>query len=664
MVHVHTNAELEADSDGEPEEGGKVYEMVVLAEVPQDKYLCWPNGHLPTYLNETEQKVRQIPEEGRKETVRESQSVEDRGRTPREESGRTASTPWCTSTSCIRRGNRGAAPDLQQTHVGRNAVSLRSVDAHGRFAPPEIGIEVFNVYDDGGSGGPANDEEDVESVDHPQGDGDTDYSQSSLPLYIPEVEATPWECSCCFGKCWLNAPELYETLLSTRTGEPEIPVSPMTNGELQGMLEARIARLADPGEIRSYGKMWGRPEAAKKRRRLILHPAELNDEIKRRRLPVSVRFPDRNEIMEFARVAAECGGWVDGDLKCCYFQSELARDVQKFFGCRIRTETEEVDVAFTRLPMGFSPSAKVASARSEGLRDGLPCSLLQIDNIYGTGDDLERLKAIMEQNGRNCNLAWKQVAIKSEGDVLGFHIDVSDGTAMINLPAVLARKNKILRMAARRSVRLVTAMRVIGIALRVLFVKGLPLSRFFFLVAAASDIGRVGFASMKNEQRWRDHAFTFKDSTKRQLSEVAKIMERNEKVPIGPSQTRPPTTFILAADATPTQWGGAWWRVGSGRPTFVGGKFEDIGTKETIIAEREAEAMRLTLAAAGVGESVRGEEVTALTDNATLHLAFMRGHSKNFEINYTITTLKKLDVRLIWIPSEVNPADKPSRQQY
>jgi hypothetical protein len=513
-----------------------------------------------------------------------------------------------------------------------------------------------------------------------------DLGDGELPLYTPSV--TPVD-SCLVPSPWLTSQTLYTNVMAlaaseggTTSTEDGPPPSTFTDDEVDDMLAGGLLRPrrngSDPADMpRAWCRAWGRPELAKRRRRLIVHPYQVNEAVKAIGVDRSVRFPSREDIIAFASSAG--GSWspdfVEADITACFWHYALQLVVQTYFAIRIRTATRDFTAFFTRLPMGFVMSALIAQRNTEALarlalqraalRLQSPISaffLVQIDNIFirPRGPDAHLVRSCLQESAAESGIALKFCLTASSGTILGFELSWSpDRRVMISVPLALrARLSSALddlgdADSAGLTVPLQRALEIFGVASRHIFVLGAAWSKFYFIL---KDISRAGIYMgnlPRPSLRDRRH-FTISTSAWRQLRELRLLGEFHAPTPAPWTHAE----LFIVTDASPTGLGAVYWKPGTA-PVVQGSPLlepcEDQG-------DREAQAVRwgLETVAAAVGSH---HKLALIIDNQGLFFALRKRRSTHWPFNLTVSCALRLfpDFQVFWVPSEANVADAPSR---
>lgn len=680
--------------------------MVVLEEGPQNGGVHGSTRHTQTYRQQEVHSLQQIhPTTGDNgDTLEPQRTASKRYRKEVTEvgGGTAGGAPRRPPTHGVPGGDPGTAEDVQSSQKQRNTVQICTVDEDKhQVATPiyverrylhtatnprtdEAGFWEFGVYDDGGSGEMAPPGDPDEGADNIRIDTTAPRRSreqtGTLPLYLPRVTASEVPLEHDTADRWTTSAATYERLTENilpefrKIGSIDSNISHFTESEVQQMVDIGIIIPTDESSIKVYARAWGRPEIDKGRRRLIVHPECLNALIKRAHAQVSVAFPSRQDIYEFARKARENNGLVECDLRCFYWQSMLAEEVRPYFGLAIQTETRLTTYVFTRLAMGFSPSALVASNRA---RDAIPktlgtvhcLSLLQIDNIFVTANaSMDKLANELSLNLARSQLEAKYVKTRrpssSDGgrkeivDILGYQFGISRNSVEVRLPQHFKLKSGALwKVSRQRTSTVHSVFKAVGVALRAVYVKNMPFAHFYSVLVTARI---AGFTAHHNGLTSR---ITLHKSARRQFKETAKIMDRNAWSPIpNPVRCRDvDTTLFLACDATPSMFGWVRWRPGMGRNARTGGGEWSTKERQLHITSLEARCIAICITRFVADKPCHHGSTVVFTDSRTTTDAVTRGFSLAWEINLAATLCRKYGVRLVWVESAANPADKPSR---
>ena len=233
---------------------------------------------------------------------------------------------------------------------------------------------------------------------------------------------------------WLSEPAKYDCLLRS------IPVNNrlVVEVEWKDIDSVEWTMLLSNGYVervfhkpKAFVRLWGVEEEVKSRRRLIVHPKQINDQLQYSS-EKKVLFPSYSAIRDNILSAAAV---VEVDMKCWFYQIELGASVRKYFGvCR-----DGLYYVFCRLPMGFSLAPAIATNIAVELARrawGASARIaVVIDNIYLFMDHPEQIE--------DAKSAFNQVAARvgatigkiegwsTQGTILGVTYDLRGKTANV-----------------------------------------------------------------------------------------------------------------------------------------------------------------------------------------------------------------------------------------
>ncbi|CUE74388.1 unnamed protein product, partial [Bodo saltans] len=455
-----------------------------------------------------------------------------------------------------------------------------------------------------------NTEQHRHSTKTPVGARDTQNNHQNWPLYTPKMP--PLDISWASGISeletavrWLTEKDNYFQLLRhcPKKNRRRFTNHAMTP-YVQQLLDADILEPADKEKILAWCKVFPLPEPTKQRFRLIIEPRDLNDIWKSTGFP----YTSLPQIDDIRRLVLEAlGGSITvADLKCYYYQLELAEDIRNFYGVQIG----EGFYRLKRLPMGASISVYVAHTISQYIHRHLLApsvkSLTYIDNWYAAGehkDAYSMCPALLSEN-----MSGTQVTI------LG--VDVDTVARTLKLGKKYERHVPFLREAMNRTLTHAEMWKVLGVVMRYILVACRPLHDKYYLMCM---IRRAARNLALDEELW-ETPLKCSPAEKAQLGElVAEACAMETYKIVSPTSDKEPT--VIFTDASAKAWGAV--RI----------EQETLHVTSSTLPEMPIHEGEATAVLEGLRDCHHSHAIAIIVDNSIVAQALVKGHSTNQVVN-------------------------------
>lgn len=465
----------------------------------------------------------------------------------------------------------------------------------------------------------------------------------------------------------------------------------LSNTQLKKLVEAGIVKpyIHEGESILFLGDIFLHPEPAKRRWRIIFHPALFNWMVRLLRLH-SVSLPSQWSILS---IIHERRYTLKIDLKCAFFQIPIEEGLFGFKkGSRYYT--------LTRLPMGSSVSVIVAQALSTRVAEGLVHYLSHVstnsafacfvDDIFvsfdssaSQGDLVKAVYTAMRSVAIDMNVTFKMAQLYGNatatlwktGEVNLSKLDEPQSHSPIppiecirNVIEVLgalfepATKNITIKPENQMSFRMQlkkvksditpqSLWKKLGICFYVAYVLGISLASFRSALLTISSVARMLGGANKNNQIWRKRLCL----TAAQVNGLNVFIDRIREFPRGIFQPVKVPGRIIFTDSSYNGWGAV--SCVNGRVRVIAGEWSgslanaSINTKETVVA------------LIGLSRFENSRKIPLLVVDSTVALCnIARGHSREKFANEACRLIRTTwELCIAWVPTEIMPADGPSR---
>lgn len=483
---------------------------------------------------------------------------------------------------------------------------------------------------------------------------------SDLDIYAPMVKhVTTQEVRNMFLQCphedeakclaWLSSEELHANALrglplcQRKRWSQRVGAKDLTSLLAAGIIEPAI------GPSKAFVRLAFVEEVAKKRRRVLFEPRDLNNALKApgSTLPVcGVKLPTIKDISELTKVSDEIEFI---DFKSFYYQIEIDQKVRKYYRLCINDGLYELCV----LPQGGSHSVGVAQVLATtatkialAKRPDLP-TLVYIDNIF-----VGRSWTKGDQR--------KEFFFESQPFVVGTH---GLGTTVSILGTVVDSVKKTMD-AGPSSKNLANKLRLELPDGEVTFRRVLQIFGVCGFITRALHIPWCSFPlSILSKTCIQLSENPLRLNSKRSLSEqelksLAQMLEFIlDREPSSVRDSDP--ELVLATDAS--DWGWGVVIMGDREEIVECGEWNEF-ERNLSINTRELEAIFRGIVTA----KVRFGSISSLaifTDSTVSLFALRKGHSIASVLNQRLQKIFGTDLALHirWLESGINPADGPSR---
>lgn len=478
-----------------------------------------------------------------------------------------------------------------------------------------------------------------------------------LPLHLKSVEAmllheferilhpiekVVWD----FLSGFLNNPLILASAAAKGKRRTVKPAA-WTQDDITRALAGGIIQLADDPSSVLCGSAFSVDELSKNRRRAINHPAQLNDGLD---VPI-LELPDVEEVR---KTTVDCThAWIC-DGVAWYYQIPLSESVRQFFGF---LGPDNRHYVMTRLPMGASFSCAVAhfisaTVAARASERGGAKVLAYIDNyvVLGTEEAVLATKVALLSLAKTLNITLEgPEQISTSFDFIGFSFCL-DSRRMSNS---LATTQKAICESTFPLVPMPCRwfLSVFGRIFGCLRLFPWAIAQAFYLLKWYRWMASVA------PSKGLDHQVIIWKCLARKWNYIFALIRRRLTVPI--DNIADNFSHIVTADASDI---GLGFSIFSASGCRTSGRSFLPYERKMPIHNREAIALY---------EAVCQLPIEAkpllCTDNALVFFALRKRYAASYLLNELarhILTIFRDDrtFEVCWIPSQLNPADIPSRQ--
>lgn len=414
---------------------------------------------------------------------------------------------------------------------------------------------------------------------------------------------------------------------------------------VEKIVEAGIWKPIPRANARTYISAFTVPKPKKEMLRLIANAIPLNDQ--QIRLPdYELRLPDLPQL-EHMVLRHSFFAELDGVSFFNQFQ------IPDWFSRHLAVHISGATYAWTTLPMGWKNSVDVAQAASETLQAQVGGSWLAfVDNLVRFGDTVEQVERDTESLLRVAQTVRASLEVtapaRQHGTLLGIKVNLGDKTTDITDDF----KTKLQLLSNRLNDAIHTFREyweVIGSVIWGLRVRHVP------LILAPHTLrwlrAHTGHLIANNE--W-DHSTSLPTRARSELTRLISLLV--EGAPYRIQENCDDVSPWVFSDASNTKWGLVWFE---DQIRYASGEFP-TGIQEQHIAIKELWA---ALQAVQKMSHRRIEKYTLFCDNQNVVSWLQKWHARPplaseilrriYDINHSFSTL--------WVPTDDNPADGPSR---
>lgn len=494
-------------------------------------------------------------------------------------------------------------------------------------------------------------------------------NSEKLPIYVPNLPAIKVQALAVhtneqeqpsFSTIWLTDPEQYSRCLR------HLPVSSRQPIDIKEFTDDEWELLKERGYLKQlaqkpkcYGKMWGHEEKEKHRRRLILHPKQLNDAV-RKHANVSCRFPTCKDIRTAVRNHEVV---VAFDMKCFFYQFELSPTVASYFSLRRGRQ----DYSFCKLPMGFTAAPRIAQETSLNLAKAAWGTTFKyevlIDNIFVflEVNDQQQIAEVTQKfidtSNRFSATIGSIQTITEEGEVLGVTYNMQRKT--VDTPTSFKEIHmKDMENALSLSTQTIsTWWRTCAVLLWCSMARGRRLGENFELIKLMS---RIASFIQSDWKTFENAMWTLTEGQHARIRKAVNSLFFSGHTPIRDLTEQASTDADVYVDACT----GTKSDIQGGLGVYV--VHEDqiyVWSRRAQKADIGSLELDALLFGGECVSTLRATSPAFYTDSRVVHDQVARGYGKSWSENARIQKfrLQFEHSPVHWIPGEDNPADAPSR---
>ena len=411
-------------------------------------------------------------------------------------------------------------------------------------------------------------------------------------------------------------------------------------------------------KVRRWAKFFTVYEAKKHRRRGIVWPRQVNDEVD---YDCDIHLHSLLEQMLQMKSGDTAAAF---DFTAGFHQFELGEEVRPYFS--ILTSDDEA-YEFLRGLMGFRPMAELMDVTTKILatstvlrKEHIDVRInTHIDNVrfLGTPDAVTRASQRFTENCAFVNAtinSESQNELHRAGEYCGVVYDYEHGTTAV--PSHMLDKLDAYYQEFCDSPTFETASAFFGVLFHVSAVLRAPLHAYYHVIKWY----RKTMSRATTERITGAEGVRFWESARPQLEGWLRFVKANTPV----TRNRTSATEIrLFTDASSTGWGALLFP-GDGTMRVVAGRWSPLDASRDI---SEQEAMAVTNAVSAFMEWLRGAAFQLHVDNTSLLWAVAKGYARAWNLNKRVTELKAIldplaaTYSVHYVRSAENPADGPSR---
>ena len=412
-----------------------------------------------------------------------------------------------------------------------------------------------------------------------------------------------------------------------------------------------------------YAKVWTVTEKEKERRRFILWPKQVNEELERE---FGIPSIDITEGVQHMKKVHEDTGAMCFDLEKSYYQIPLAPEVRPYFAFVL----DGVVYQPTVVPMGvnFAPALmhNIVKVLSTTLVTGVRTDVY-IDNIRFHGSDRDRVEKSAKVFQQHCHDANVTLNIEdlnqwhTLGIWLGCEVDYTQAIMRLAPKTLKKLREERDRTLRNEEATLGDIQVLFGLLFYASRVLRLPTVDFYTAIKyyrrrQSEMLASPEFApSTTRADIWK--------CAKPQIEEWLDLALQN-------NWTNHPSTvkshWVLATDASITGWGAVLYNMSTGQVLSVGGRWrhrheaKEINTLEMLAVQKACYAFERELSSPDV------KALDLLVDNTATMYTMRKGHSSKFDLNQALRRSlralpKNIPMRIGYITTADNPADSLSR---
>lgn len=453
---------------------------------------------------------------------------------------------------------------------------------------------------------------------------------------------------------WNSDVKLYEHIIRDVVD----PVSFIEANDLEVMLAAGIIRPIHEQDVKSVGMLFFVYEHDKHRRRIILWPKNVNDQI---------HYEASFSLRSFKKqlLALRRGDYAAKfDLTAAYYQVPLAPEVQPYYS--FKTQNGEF-YCFTVSVMGARPTAELMQTITmilASINDANTAVQMEvvIDGVLYTGreKDVQRAAHIFKQNCEEFRAEYKENAQENNphqiGVWCGMGYNLKEGTAFIpeKIHSKLVQDGSDIfdeTLTLRRFLGVMGHLFHAGVIVKLNWAKYFHILKFYRRKMSAFSKGTITLESPIKMWSilWKDWYELYSEVWKFSFFQV------------GVSHERENSSVTLYTDASDSGWGAVLLYDGiileTGERWDAVERKRHISEKEMVAVEKAATAFR---------DVLKGKHINLLIDNTTVIGVLRRGYSAHFHLNkHVAAVLQRLHATsydIEYVSSALNMADGASRR--
>lgn len=418
------------------------------------------------------------------------------------------------------------------------------------------------------------------------------------------------------------------------------------------LVEAQVWEPCARRDVGTFITAFVIPKPKKRKLRLICNAIPLNN--RQRRLPdYLLRLPRMEDIK---RIASTAEVYTELDGISYYNQFPLPEYFRRHLVIRVGAR----NYRWMTLPMGWESALDVAHAASTTLQtfEAISIPLTYVDNLFRFGllTDVQADTATLRSRASEANVLLETVAENcTKGDILGMHMDLTNKTVCLPLCFVEKFTEVVKCFAAMWALEECCSYRdvwtLVGNVIWGLRVLEIPLFR------ARSTIYWLRNASRSlalGTVTWETHVLPPK-TVQTELLQLGSSLLDNAPISL-PSVNSPLDRTELFTDACESGWGVVWF---DGTKTVI-----HKGVFPPFLRDEPIAIKELWAVLKGI-QKVKGQHLRLYCDNTNVVAWVRKWHANPPLATSLLRRLHRIlgnrSLDMVWIPSESNVADKPSR---
>ena len=445
----------------------------------------------------------------------------------------------------------------------------------------------------------------------------------------------------------------------------EVPCASFSKAQLDEIASFGVIEPIRAADVRGAMRVFGVPEIAKERQRVIMHTVDVNDATTKEMLR-KCTFPSKHEICQLVHSG---DGAIALDFRSYYYQFKYDRRISPLL-CTMSPDGRFFQQR--RLSMGQRASCEVADAATAMMMDSpgrTSTARSVIDNAIFVGSrdevvrDARNFINRAHSVGATFNEATDDVAalFTNRMEWCGVDLDFVAKSACLTEKTV---RKTVDSWAGRKRWTWRTFAAHVGLLFWAVGIIDVPMHRMFPVLSFVSHVGRM--MQEAGDALWDEPAYVWK-SVWPALERWTDLVLRNERKRVPPPGA---PEWIVCTDASGWGWGYVAQNLTSGETRTFGARWSYAmrsihGAKLGQSVYAEPLAITNSLCHLFSSTNVPGRVLVG-TDNTAARASFARGwNARSYAINSSLARFRDrfpgVVAEFVHVPGATNPADPFSR---